>query len=281
MMIALLMMVLAGIAAMTFGNFVVRDRGQKLLQLLAVAISILLLCGAIRSGFEQRLEGSVWMPRYLGVIWPALAISVAALIWRIPLMALRWAAIVILLAPNLAQGAARFLAHSEPPIDRVAADAWASLQPDATVRAYTLVAGRSMGSPATGTIYNQVGRYYLYVLRGTTEPPEHERGVLLMDVFQHWPSSPFSNGIDDVMSDLRSNPQLQRIVVWDRPDEGPSDQELDDALGSDWKRDSEEVFPVRVSWNWGHLCDYRRREYSRAGASSPPRASDARSRKYR
>ena len=64
---------------------------------------------------------SLWMPRYLGIIWPAFAIAVAVLLARLPTRPLRFAAVGFLVLVNLAQFSAR-VHQSEPPTDILAAD---------------------------------------------------------------------------------------------------------------------------------------------------------------
>src|SRR5262249_27349789 len=50
---------------------------------------------------------SIWQPRYLGMLWPAVAIAACAVLMRLPTRPLRWSAIGLLLAMNIAQATAR------------------------------------------------------------------------------------------------------------------------------------------------------------------------------
>ncbi|MFT3784636.1 MAG: hypothetical protein QM770_00530 [Tepidisphaeraceae bacterium] len=66
---------------------------------------------------------NLWMPRYPGFVWPFFAIGVAALLMRLPTKPLRWSAIAFLVIANLTNFVARTWGPSEPPTDRIVADA--------------------------------------------------------------------------------------------------------------------------------------------------------------
>ncbi len=59
---------------------------------------------------------SIWVPRYIGFVWPMLAVAAArALLMRLPTKWVRGAAIVFLLGLNLGIGSFRILGQTEPP----------------------------------------------------------------------------------------------------------------------------------------------------------------------
>jgi hypothetical protein len=107
-----------------------RERFAKTGSILAALAVVYTLCGGIyliTSDLNRRamLNGghwhSLWMPRYLGMIWPAFAIAVATLLWRLPTRPLRYGAISLVALINLAQFSAR-LHQSEPPTETIARD---------------------------------------------------------------------------------------------------------------------------------------------------------------
>ncbi len=75
---------------------------------------------------------SVWVPRYMGVIWPAAAMIVAALLLRLPTRPVRVGAIALFLGINLFFGGTRIFAQTEPPVDLMAADAFTAENPRIT-----------------------------------------------------------------------------------------------------------------------------------------------------
>ena len=157
-----------------------------------------------RAAVETSLWQSIFMPRYVGFVWIAFCIALCALLMRLPTRLLRFAAIALLVAVNLAQFSGRLFAGTEPPLDRVAKEIWkhdtlhnrgfawlvppdvrdliAALIPpserahalhllwgigDASGRVYvndTQVA--SSGHPGYGILNLQQGKYYLGLARG-------------------------------------------------------------------------------------------------------------------
>ena len=65
---------------------------------------------------------SLWVPRYIGFIWPAFAMGVAAIIMRLPTRPVRIMAIVFLLGVNLVIAGMRIIGQTEPPVDLMASD---------------------------------------------------------------------------------------------------------------------------------------------------------------
>ena len=90
-----------------------------------VAVAVWGLCFCVYAAMVAKgrvTGGSVWMPRYMGVAWPAVIVAVAVLFSRLPTRPLRAVAVGLFVAANLGQFALRVAGHSEPPTDRIAAD---------------------------------------------------------------------------------------------------------------------------------------------------------------
>lgn len=201
---------------------------------------------------------SIWTPRYLGFVWPAFGIIVAALLMRLPTRVLRIAAIVFVLGVNLAMASLRLALNTEAPIPQVAADVWASQPRDATVRAYTHF-DRQDGSPGGTSLYRTSGEYYLQMLA--------DFYPMSPDLFEHslsryrlWRSvNPRL-----IAQDVKNNPQLTHLIVWDQFD--PDVMAITDPLAPilpGWKLQNEQWFTIRVYWDWRQRWKYLRREYVR------------------
>lgn len=235
---------------------------------LALVAALVGVC-AIAARYIDTQDGSVWMPRYLGVIWPAFAIAVAVLLLRLPTRPLRLAAIGFLVAVNLAQYSARLFAGSEPPVDRMARDVLAAQPDDATIRTYYGIRQSFDGAPGWGVLQLMPGRYYLTVYSGRpTTPREMMTGLFggqIWDKFKRWPR--FAGALDSaVVGDVSRNPRLKTIIVWDRLEKWASD--LNDKLGDQlettgWRRTELTTYRARDHWTWRELYQVRRRAYVR------------------
>jgi hypothetical protein len=213
---------------------------------------------------------SIWVPRYLGALWPAEAIVVAVLIRRLPTKAVRAVAVAVFLAVNLGQAGARVFAGTEPRIDLMAADVAASQprggQPSGT-RAYTALQPIGMAHPGEGTLIGNQGKYYLAnALHLVIPPRDYRTKSAAMLGIQLW------NIADPgyVARDVEQSKQLRRVIVWEHfePDHlpPPGGDEILAKLEppGGWRLVKENLYPVRVHWTWQHLYTSRRREYVRA-----------------
>jgi hypothetical protein len=230
-----------------------------------------------RAYVERTLWQSIYMPRYMGFVWIAFGTALCALLMRLPTRGLRYAAVGLLVAVNLAQFAARLFAGTEPPLQQVAAEVWRhdSHNPtgDLTTRVYvndSMVAGP--GHPGYGTLSGQQGKYYLGLARGTfIHPTEWKR----MSVGQHFDLHGGRGGGDgrgrrgslnmaSIAADAGRSPGVKRIVVWEKYWDGepPAEDPLLPLLGAGWERaGSPRDYNVRFHWTWADLYVYRRAEY--------------------
>lgn len=254
-----------------YGGGTLRERFTKS----AVAIGVIagwwgicwLTAEAILQVRPDRLDGSVWMPRYLGFIWPAVALAAAALLTRLPSRPLRYAAIAVLLGINLAQSYGRVMIGNEPPVDRVAADVRADYEGETTLTFVGPLRNtehvRFTGSPGTPQIFSLTGRYYLSLGDPRIERFEH---IERADMRRLWGLRP-STEPSSIRNVLDQNPQTTHIVVWEQLDldraDSPAPDPVLDMLGASWAMNDEQIYHVRFYWTWGDFYDYRRREYVR------------------
>ncbi|HSV14900.1 MAG TPA: hypothetical protein VLI90_11610, partial [Tepidisphaeraceae bacterium] len=161
------------------------------------------------------------------------------------------------------QAAAHIFASSEPPLDRVAADALAGFAPDGTMLAYTPRTSSMWGPNGTGSILNFCGEYYLFVLSNKPITPEEFRDDNASSFF---PLRLIADP-EQIAADVARQPQAKRVIVWDRlevdePSSPPDDVLL--KLGSKWHAEPTQLYPVRAFWDWGTMYTYRRRAYVRS-----------------
>jgi hypothetical protein len=249
----------------------VRVIGTAIFTLLVV----LIICTAFRL-YGKPFRDSVWMPRYLGFIWPAFAMAVCALLLRLPTKPLRWSAVALLLVVNLAQHWGRVFAGSEPPVDQLARDIVTS-QPPSDSRCYVDFAFSDV-EPGTGGLYSACGRYYLSLASQRPILP-HElprRGYERQ--FEIWTPRLIPPFEIYVANTVQSAPAIKRIIVWDNlhPGQVRTTDEIADRLSPNWKLVTREEFRVRDHWTWRDLITARRRVYERKPTPlTPPQAEAA------
>ena len=232
-----------------------------------------------QSQWAQKVK-PMWMPRYLGVLWPAVGIAAAALLMRLPTWPLRALAIALLVGVNLANGLQRILGQSEPPLDRFAHDFWEAADPASKTEAYTsFTAGGA--HPGDAGPLTAMGRYY-FCHEANIRPTYLEfRGQAMFDELrQIRPGLKLARDMQPatIRRDVEAS-GATRVIVWQRyglaggrrfepryplppPDMPPEHQdEILAALGPGWTRASAEDIAVRQHWSWRDRGICRRREY--------------------
>jgi 4-amino-4-deoxy-L-arabinose transferase-like glycosyltransferase len=269
------------LAAFSACGATLRQRLGKTGATLSIVAGLLAVCWGVGALVVVRNADSVWVPRYLGVVWPALAIAACACVMRLPGWPLRAAAIALLLGLNLANGVARMTWLTQPPLDRVARDVVAGDGDGAATRTFVSSRQGQIFSPG---LLNPEGRYYLLQASGRrVKPDEFLRGNFDFrpEGFEKAFGMAFNIGTAPgaVKAKLDAEPRTSRVILWDQfftppAPIGDRDSVLD-ALGPGWRRvTSEDVLVYKnFSWEWSHA--WRRREYVRdqgvaRTAPSPP-----------
>lgn len=232
-----------------FSGKTVGQRNLRLAQFLLVIAGLYGACVVLHGYMDQFLKqreseiGPIWMPRYLGMIWPAFAIAVCMLLMRLPGRWLRYFAVAVLLGTNIAQGYGRLTA-SEPRIDLMVADMYRSGQvprvdgktdgQDApgTSRTFIEAAYGISNHPGLGIIANHstggmAARYYVSIARGEGFMPNSFRSINFASADRHT-GKPIATIYDlpspaRLAAETRANPALARVVIWDRLSERPRD----------------------------------------------------------
>jgi 4-amino-4-deoxy-L-arabinose transferase-like glycosyltransferase len=212
---------------------------------------------------------SVWMPRYVGMCWPAVAIAACSLLLRVPTRFFRYTAIGLFLAVNMTQAGARIFTQNEPPMDKIYADIAAGQKAD--TRTYlSHMTPMNIGHPGSLGIFGMSGRYYLTQVAGVPIKPlefrdfgSYPRGGL------PWKPWNFKFAVDEapqrIADELKSSPAVNRAIIWEALEESRSStsDSVTELIGPGWKRVDEKIFHGRFHWTWEDLYTVRRREYRR------------------
>ncbi len=218
-----------------------------------------LACVGIYLAFKTHKAKSLWVPRYLGMVWPAVGIGIAVLLMRLPTRPLRWLAIGVVLAVNITQEAAIVYENVEPPIDKIAADVWRD-QHSTTERTYVDSKLHGFIGPGGGSIFSMIGKYYLSMESGITLPPEQLRSWPRRFDDEPWYiwQAPTANML---IAEIERAPELNRIIVWDQlTGTGSPPETLEGKLPGKWKLVGDVRRSVYTSW-WQFRYVIRRREY--------------------
>jgi hypothetical protein len=231
------------------------DAGAAAFLAAAIAWVIGALTAAFTSGGAE--SSSVWIPRYLAFVWPAVAILTCAGVMAIRPRPVRWLAIALLIGTNVAQAAAMVFAANEPPVDRIASDVCDAARSGGELRTYVTDRPPSSTGTMGGTLSNAVGRYYLAILTGNRLGP---RGFSESDLDDFVPVR-FWSDPPDLTADL-SQGLPHRLIVWDYLPAGtPPDPPV--LPGPGWRLVEDRIIPVRDHWTWRTLYFYRRAQFAR------------------
>jgi hypothetical protein len=275
-------------------------RALRLAQFLAVACALFALCWAAWFLFMKRADVlvhrvalergvdlkaatdivwtqwfSAWMPRYLGILWPAVAITACALLARLPTRPLRYAAVTLLIGLNVAQATARLTVGTEPPSNLIADDIAASQDHagrPANTRAYLFgFSEMAMPSPGSLSFLTWQMRYYLSQHSDAhITPREFKFSPLAVPSMAKVWHLKFWNDLRPLAAaaDANGSPSLRRVIIWERlrqyGDATGAAADFAQKLGPDWRLASDRTFVGRDHWTWNNLWFLRRREYVRA-----------------
>jgi 4-amino-4-deoxy-L-arabinose transferase-like glycosyltransferase len=275
--IALLIGAMATHALIALRNPATRAALLRSIQVLAAVAVLYGGCWAIykiyfRVAVDAEFSGnplpSLWEPRYLGFIWPAVALTVAALLMRLPSRPVRIACIAFVLAVNLAMAGLRLAINTEPPIDRLAGDIAAAQDPRSPVRTYDFIARGDIGT--AGAMMNPdpqmaAGRYFLEV-ETNHQPMSPDLFVASYYDF-NYRSNP---SLGWFRRSISNTPLPQKIVVWSQimpwqMDGARTPIKLDSQdkilLANGWRLTDEQIYTVRIYWDWRERWKWVRREF--------------------
>ena len=197
---------------------------------------------------------SLWVPRYIGFIWPMLAVAAATLVMRLPTNWVRIPAITLLLAINLGVGSFRIFGQTEPPVDLMAADAFSAQDAAHHTIIWTHLMP-SMQNPGSANLYGEPGQYYLQLLENTPTDPVEFRKTLIerQKDIPGWRNMPWNR---DLPADV------DQIILWTEYRANGESIGPDPVPHSPWKLQTNQWFQARDCWIWKDLDKYRRSVYS-------------------
>ena len=232
---------------------------------MVIAIIWLLVPG-IAIGFRSGKSESVWLPRYLGVIWPAVAIAVATLFLRLPTRRCACSRSGCSSRSICCNSPGAVFGQSEPPTALLAHDVINAQAKDATTRTYTKLSRLPGVEPGEGVIGSPAFRYYLAAVSDVPVEPSlfqlgpYRRGGVnakYEDRFRFWPPvqnpmmQAFINLRTFIPQDLKASPSIQRIVVWELFEPKDADLALQDRLKPQlpgWRTVSQQRFDAYDHW---------------------------------
>lgn len=242
----------------------------RCLQVLLVIAAVVGLCEllfvilgpmATDALLDNRSWHSLWVPRYLGFLWPLLIVVAAALLMRLPSRELRTVAIVLFVGVNVVMIARRMFGDTEPPVNQMAADVVASQPAHSHVRAY-ISTRRGVPIPGGGDLNSNPGKYYLQILtwKQPMSPMRFQRSLYDYRLYQGYITQ-------TIADEVNATPRLDDVITWESyaPGEIPNKDPLLPLLKG-WKRISEKRYAVTSYWDWNPMSDYVRREYKRMQA---------------
>jgi 4-amino-4-deoxy-L-arabinose transferase-like glycosyltransferase len=258
-------LLVAALAALTICYQALRPavfRGFALLLVLAIffglcqAMAIVMVSLSNKAAEDGQPWQSLWVPRYIGFIWPMVAVAVAMLLMRLPTRPARTAAAIILLSMNLGIAAYRIFGQTEPPVNLMAADAFDAETPSQHALLWTHLKP-SGESPGGANLYGQVGEYYLELLRNKpTDPITFLTNMRLRQ--------PLNLGFRQSPWDRPIVADIHRIIVWREYDPKGDPYPTERTSPSpDWKIETDQWFYARDCWIWQDLDRYRRTVYVR------------------
>lgn len=245
---------------------------REKLRLLAGAIGLAALFYALALlvyVFTPVQYGSVWMPRYLGFVWPAFAIAACVLIRRLPTPPLRWVVVGSLIAVNLGVFYHR-VTIGEPRTDLMGRDYKAALDSDA-IRMFSRSAiSRWRGAPGYGTMTTLPGVYYAML---NTRQPTTPAGALSA-MRRSLDLDPLSAEVGSgIRVRLARDAKADEFFFWIERrmnEEGVIEDDLRSRLGPEWQPvDAPKTWQVYEHWTWRKIYALERHHWKKAPSTQP------------
>jgi 4-amino-4-deoxy-L-arabinose transferase-like glycosyltransferase len=227
---------------------------------IAGMVGILVVAFAVGHGFTLSWPPRklAWEPRYLGAICPALLISLAVLLRRLPTWPVRSLAIVFVLAVSLASALTNHLIYRVYPVNeqaRIAAERFDAKDP-------RQMRSLALGSPLVA--HPDLIDEYADMQAVGMRPLPNDRAIE-----RSWMLSRGMRDADEYVHFLnraRRDPRVKTIVLTDRdgdiPD-GPMSNEVLSAALPGWSMISEEHYNMYYEWHYYLFSVWRTRVWVR------------------
>lgn len=228
-----------------------------------------------------REVNSVWMPRYLGVIVPAVVLLAGYVLARLP-VGVRHVAIAGVVAVNLANYGAKLYIDPEPPVGRMVAEVWEDAHAATPTTPLVFLQG-GMGpgfQPGVGTVSGVVGRYYVSIrLNPPMDPPTFRRdwGPARSLTLAYFLPQRTDTRTKAMRAALASRPQAD-VVEWvydGLRDAKRAVSSAERTLGKTWAVVSRREYPSYDHWVWAPRTVTTRYEFKRVAAPTSGPSEDA------
>ncbi len=213
--------------------------------------------------------GSIWMPRYLGFIWPAFAISICVLIRRLPFAPVRWLVVAALIGTNLTIFYHR-LNDGEPRTDLIGKDYKVALDSDQIRMFARSVTMRGRGGPGYGSMLSMPSVYYSSIFTHQPMSPVNAMGMMRRSLDLDPLGSDFADGI---RVRLNRDPKANEYFFWiERYVEEDDDiePELQEKLGEGWSpAEPPTKWMIYDHWTWRKIYRLERHHWKKAATTQP------------
>lgn len=213
----------------------------------------------------------LWMPRYLGVVFPAVLIGATMLMLRLP-VGVRQVAIAGVVVVNLANFGAKVWIDPEPPVRRIMGEMVRDSRADDATAGELVFVQAAFGAgfePGSGTLTGVVGRYHYSTMTDPPVAPVEFRGM--MPVVERGIRMRTNLRQNAVRGELAKRPGATKVVLWERGDGRATEgrNPMGRVLGPEWAMTGVETFDTYDHWTWQRLAQIRRYEYVKVASTQP------------
>ena len=215
-------------------------------------------------------ERSLWMPRYLGFVWPAFAIAVCVLIRRLPLLPVRCLVVAALLAVNLTVFYHR-MNLGEPPTALMAKDQIAAGD-RRTARVFAADLARpQFGGPGAGGVFSMPAAYYFVTMSGLSTTPRTAYDFTNREQVATRIGGNYANVL---RATLRRDLHVNDVYVWAQlPVETPASEfagKIAAAISPGWtEAEPARRWTIYDHWTWKQLLSLERYHWKREPTTKP------------
>lgn len=219
--------------------------------------------------FTPQQNGSIWMPRYLGFVWPAFAIAACVLIRRLPLAPLRYLVVAAFVVVNLGVFYHR-VELGEPRTDLMARD-YKIARDSKEIRMFARTEGwRWRGAPGYGSMTSLPAVYYVSLETDQPMTPSTALATMRRSLDLDPLGGDVANGI---RSRLNRDPQCNEFILWLETDANGGRDVADwlrQTLDPTWSASQEPtISTVYEHWTWRRIYRLERHHWKRSPSTQP------------
>jgi hypothetical protein len=219
--------------------------------------------------FTPPQEASIWMPRYLGFVWPAFAIAACVLIRRLPLAPVRALVIAAIVVVNLGVFYHR-VNLGEPRTDLIGRDYRVARDSDQVRLFARAEENRWRGAPGGGSMMSMPAVYYVSL---ETHQPTSSAGAIGM-MRRGLDLDPLGGDVaNGIRARLNRDPKCNEFFLWIErrvDDERNIAQWVADTIDPEWSATEQpRNWMIYDHWTWRKLYRLERHHWKRAPSTQP------------